>query len=256
MKRVTATTAAIMKRIKGAISSMDATKWFHVVGLISAVALGVGFVTAVISVGLSWRINQEQKVEIANAFKDAGVANENAGKANARAEQLAKENLQIRAALANVETELADARRRQAEAEERLERLRKKAAPRAISKTLEPLEKGAKGRAEILYQDDLPEAYRFACNLRLCLFASGWEVAEPAPIPRDPERPHVPPAEAAGATNTDVTLKARWLESEPLADTPYATLCRFFGANDLGLHCQQDESLPPDLFRIVIGPRW
>jgi len=155
-----------------------------------------------------------------------------------------------------LELRIEEEARKRAEAEESLERLRKKVAPRMISKTLEPLEKGAKGRAEILYQDDLPEAYRFARNLRLCLLASGWEVADPTPILPNPTQPHVPAAEAAGAGDTDVTISARWLESEPeTTDTPYATLYKFFVANDLGLRCRQDPNLAPDLLRIVVGPK-
>jgi hypothetical protein len=52
----------MMKR--RSLASMDATKWFHLVGLISAVALGIGFVAALVSVGLSWRINQGQEREV------------------------------------------------------------------------------------------------------------------------------------------------------------------------------------------------
>ena len=40
---------------------MDATKWFHIIGLISAGALGIGFITGLVSVGLSWKINREQE---------------------------------------------------------------------------------------------------------------------------------------------------------------------------------------------------
>ena len=57
---------------------MDTTKWFHLVGLISAVALGIGFVAALVSVGLSWRINQQQELELANVRKEAAQANEKA----------------------------------------------------------------------------------------------------------------------------------------------------------------------------------
>ena len=182
-------TAAIMKRIKGAISSMDATKWFHVVGLISAIALGVGFVTAVISVGLSWRINQEQKVEIANALKDAGLANEKAGKANERAEQLANENLQIKAALGNVQTELANARTRQAQAENETLRLKQRIRPRS----LEPAQREnllnklrnspSKGAVSMYFQLGDGEAAEFALELREVLEKAGWQPSLVGAIP-------------------------------------------------------------------------
>src|ERR1051325_243757 len=70
------TMAAITKRK----SSMDTAKLFHIVGLISALALGVGFVTGIISVWLSWRITQEQKVEIENLRKENLATEDRLGK--------------------------------------------------------------------------------------------------------------------------------------------------------------------------------
>jgi hypothetical protein len=43
---------------------MNASEWFHLIGLISAAALGVGFVAGLVSVGLSWKVNQDQKLEL------------------------------------------------------------------------------------------------------------------------------------------------------------------------------------------------
>src|SRR5438874_43134 len=60
---------AMIKRRSAA--SMDSTKLFHIVGLISALALGVGFIAGLISVGLSWRINKEQKLELEKVRSDA-----------------------------------------------------------------------------------------------------------------------------------------------------------------------------------------
>jgi hypothetical protein len=190
-------------------------------------------------------------------------ANREATAAKERLNNLQVEAIRATAARANEHSQQLQLRVEQealkrVQAEERLERLRKKVAPRGIT-DLEPLEKGPKARAEILYQDDLPEAYRFACDLRLCLLSTGWEVPEPAPIPPDPARPHVPAATAAGATDTDVTIRARWLEdhtAKPEPDTAYTALHAFFSANGLGVHSQSDLSLPPDFFRIVIGPKW
>ena len=117
---------------------MDTNKWLAIVGLISALALGIGLVTSLVSVGLGWIINNEQKVEIAasnkeakdageraaNALRDAGVANEAAGKANERAgladaeaaranEGLAQSNVEI--ARLTVEAERAKAERAEAD---------------------------------------------------------------------------------------------------------------------------------------------
>jgi hypothetical protein len=62
--------ATINRRV---LASMDATSWFHLVGLISAVALGIGFVAALVSVGLSWRINENQKGELVKLSHDKDV---------------------------------------------------------------------------------------------------------------------------------------------------------------------------------------
>lgn len=56
------TISATLKIIKAKISSMDIKSpefWFYVVGGISAVALGVGFVTALVGLTLSWKMNRQ-----------------------------------------------------------------------------------------------------------------------------------------------------------------------------------------------------
>jgi hypothetical protein len=63
---------------------MSASEWFHVVGLISAIALGVGFVAGVISVGLSWRINQDLKAKLAQLQQQASEQQARAATAEAK----------------------------------------------------------------------------------------------------------------------------------------------------------------------------
>jgi hypothetical protein len=56
------TIPATLNRIRLKISSMDIKNpefWFYVVGGISAIALDIGFVTALVSLGLTWRINRQ-----------------------------------------------------------------------------------------------------------------------------------------------------------------------------------------------------
>jgi chemotaxis protein histidine kinase CheA len=115
-----------MKRRIGKMFSIEATKWLVVVGLISAVALGIGLVTALLSVGLSWVSSQQQTLEIAKANERAALADEQAGKANERAgkanevaataneraQKLETDNLQLRT---DLETATAESRARQAE---------------------------------------------------------------------------------------------------------------------------------------------
>jgi hypothetical protein len=57
---------------------MTTNAWFHVVGLISAGLLGLGFVAGLISVGLSWKANGELQKEIASVNAQAAEANRSA----------------------------------------------------------------------------------------------------------------------------------------------------------------------------------
>jgi hypothetical protein len=95
--------------------SMSTSAWFHVMGLISACALGIGFVAALISVGLSWKINREQSAEIERLKGDAATANKAAGEANQRAGELERSNLLLRRDVVLLELQLASPERSQAE---------------------------------------------------------------------------------------------------------------------------------------------
>jgi len=44
---------------------MTTSEWFHLVGLISVFALGIGVVTGAIGLGLSWKINRDQEAKMA-----------------------------------------------------------------------------------------------------------------------------------------------------------------------------------------------
>lgn len=83
---------------------MDATKWLAIVGVVSALTLGVGFVTGLISVGLGWKVNRAQKVEMARA-------NESAADAKLKAERLEGDNLALRSQVATLETQASDAKK-------------------------------------------------------------------------------------------------------------------------------------------------
>src|SRR6266571_3163496 len=98
------TIPATIKRTKGKTSSMDATKWLAIVGVISALTLGVGFVTGLISVGLGLKINRGQKVEIA-------TANKSAAEAKLKADNLESDNLKLRGQVARLEKQATDAKK-------------------------------------------------------------------------------------------------------------------------------------------------
>lgn len=215
---------------------------------IASVIFGVAaaLIGAVLAL-LLWRAN--------NKYQDAVTAD-----ANARIEEAKRgaEEARRDAATANEKAKelllrIEEESRKRAEAEERLERLRKKVEPRGLT-SLEHLFEGARGSAEIVYQRDDPEAYRFAYDVFLTLQLAKWDVSQPKPFDASGD---LPAAIEAGATNTHVTIRAnfRYLKThEP--DSAYSTLVRFFSANELGVHGQIDESLPFESCRIVIGPLW
>jgi hypothetical protein len=98
---------------------MNTSEWFHLVGLISALLLGLGFIFGLISVGLSWKLNREQNAEIANTRKEteeakaeAARANESAAQLIERAQNLEQENIELRTDLENA---TAEARNKQIE---------------------------------------------------------------------------------------------------------------------------------------------
>jgi hypothetical protein len=196
---------------------------------------------------LLWRANNKYQeavtadanARIEEAKRGAEEARRDAATANERAKEL----------LLRIEEES----RKRAEVEERLEHVRKKTFPRGLI-SLNHLMEGEKANAEIVFQKDDPEAYTFAEMVYQNLRLAGWNVGPPKPLVASGD---IPAAVEAGATNTHVTIRAARLEGEPQdSHTPYATLHKFFVANDLGLHARQDESLPPDFIRIVIGPLW
>jgi len=140
----------------------DPTKLFYIVGLISALALGVGFVTGLVSVGLSWRINEQQKHELEKLRTDAQRDVENArteakertdketarvesaanvkiaeamkeaGQANERAEETAQENIKLRIDLENA---TAESRTKQAELAREQQNLAKEQQKTALAQT-------------------------------------------------------------------------------------------------------------------------
>ena len=146
---------------------------------------------------------------------------------------------------------------------EQIARLVKRAYPRAISDSPETRaalkllgEAPHKGKIEIIYQRDDPEAFRFARSLYMLLLSNRWEVSAPTPIPIDDSDPR-PSSVVAGATDTDVTLLAGYLEDcGTNTNSAYCALVTALGGLGLGLHMSRRDELPPDFFRIVVGPKW
>lgn len=141
-----------MAKRRLAKSMGDPTKLFHIVGLISALALGVGFVTGLVSVGLSWRINEQQRHELEKLR--AGVAKQ-----------------QERAAKAETDLET-----------ERLERLRieESLAPRMVVDPIQmagELKKYAGTGVYLSCANDL-ESIQIESEIESVLFLAGWHILE------------------------------------------------------------------------------
>lgn len=205
----------------------DPTKLFHIVGLISALALGVGFVTGLVSVGLSWRINEQQRHELEKLRADVATQQERAAKA-----------------------ELA------------LEEVRKKQEPRHINRdAFDAFLKGKrKATAVIQYHKNDPEAYNFAMNLWFALHdEAGWDIQFlPSPIEDsvDPYFSQLPSVLAAGGIN-GVTILTKEIKPFPTTReaSPYAALVKVLRASGVEASAAIDVRLPDDSFRIIVGAK-
>jgi hypothetical protein len=235
---------------------MTTNAWFHLVGLISAGLLGLGFITGLVSVGLSWKVNAELQTELrkmsgANLELEKDLTEEK--KKLAALEQTASDS---KAAQQRVETELAKAKEAQAKAEESLQKFKFRALlPRSITdESLEILRNSPKGSVDLLYQDNNPEAYSLARELQVSLGWAGWTASEPKPTTVD-RIPH---------TGVKLEVGIALYGEQPTSGMPLVlkepaqTLWKFFDANlqsagTGGFSVNKD--LPPDAMVIVIGPK-
>jgi len=229
---------------------------------------------------------------IAGSNAEAKRAGERAAEANERAQKLEGVNLSLRSQVATletqatdakkdlailqmaaadanaaqqrVETDLAEARRRQAEAELKVEDVTKSQMPRIFSFNFAKFSASLKGKptghAILIYQRDDVEAYEFACKLYWVLTKAGWTAT--APKPTEPSELQPSALVAGGALPTiwprssGVELVAKDIV-EPLGSTK--TVCgvltdAFFTAG-LGGGAAPDDRLPDNVVRLVIGQR-
>lgn len=120
--------------------------------------------------------------------------------------------------------------------------------------TVGSLLESTKGTAEIIYQKDDPEAYRFAEAVHTMLQLAEWKVSAPKPFVASGD---IPAAIEHGAHDTPVTIRANFRDLRTLEpDSAFSTLKAFFLANNLPPAGSIDESLPFNSCRIVIGPLW
>jgi hypothetical protein len=269
---------------------MDADRWFRVVGLISVSALSVGFVAGIVSLGLSWKINRDEKQELAKIKADAQVeaqrieseGKDRVAKIHAEAEKqtrrieaesqeriariqaaanekIAEANKQAARAnerAGNLELEAAAQRERAANAELALKRAREQLQPRSFTFDFasfkDALKNQPKGTVFILYDGDT-ESLLFASGLSSAFREVGWKTTGPAP---HTEIRFNPWGLGPNESNFGVTLISRLIEGGGAtikADTPYRALTNAFRVAKSGIHQRVDATVPPDAFGILIA---
>ena len=124
---------------------------------------------------------------------DAATASEKAADTNKRAQEIERDNLKLKADLENtiieadseklklakMQIDVADARRKQAEAEKSLEQFRQRIQPRLMTTDQQnhftKLLNGAKGTIDIVSMLGDAESYSFASQIDATLKANGWQ---------------------------------------------------------------------------------
>jgi outer membrane murein-binding lipoprotein Lpp len=159
---------------------MSTNAWFHIVGLISAGLLGLGFVAGLVSVGLSWKANGELQTDLRRM--------------DAKNLMLETDMTQEKKAIASVNAQAAEANRRAAEAnkiaeEERLARVKLEARLATRSSLMSQaqqneltarLSKFKDQRGTIIASPSTPESEWFVMVLAAPLRAAGWDIT---PLP-------------------------------------------------------------------------
>jgi len=168
----------------------------------------------------------------------------------------------------------AEAKQKQTEAAERLEKLKIRQEPRiaTVGQLAKALESKPPGKAEILFQEGDGEVFQFAGWLKSILVYSKWEVSEPriigetvsgsySGIPVDELRKFPSPMRL-GAAPVGVSIIAnrktmdRWFSSKSKEINPLKALLSALNDSDIRVGLGQDDSsLPDDFLRIVIAPK-
>jgi hypothetical protein len=166
-----------------------------------------------------------------------------------------------RAALAESETaalqiDVADARERQAQAEQLIAWLRSDKRPRWATFNLLTfiglLKREQTGKAEILYQTEDPEAALFASHIAEGLGRVGWTVAPPVSIP--PSSGQFPNLLLMGANAVGISILVRTIP-EGEDGSPFRALLGTLSKMEVLASARPDPALPEDTVRIIVGPK-
>jgi hypothetical protein len=157
---------------------------------------------------------------------------------------------------ADLEIAVADARERQAQAEELIGKLRLAQAPRASN--FDPrvfvgfLENRPKGTAEIWYQQEDGEAFLFASLLRYALVRAGWIVNGLEQIPSTAEG-KMPAILKLGGQPIGLTVL---VPSVPEPDhSVFKAITEASSGRQLTASGRPDAEVPEGTIRIIVGPK-
>ena len=237
----TVTTATQPNITKSKMSFGTTEDWYWFWQLLSAVLIGGTVVCGVLTIRLGRKVSRLQSAQI-----------------------LALEtNLEKQRRLTDVQREKA------ANAEIRLEELRKKQAPRAEQLRGGDFEKFLKGKvtgeAVILYAPDDMEAYEFSNALMFGLIVSGWKTTSPEPIPVNFVGSNLQgapsgalqriPLEARAGGGNPLTIISSNLPTLTDASTPAGVLVHALMAAGFPVGGTPNSSLPQNTVIMLIGKK-
>lgn len=157
--------------------------------------------------------------------------------------------------------ETAEAKRRQADAELRLEQLKKQVAWRHIraDEFLKVLQGSPKPTiVKILYLRDDPECWSLAMEFLDVLTKAHWPVGFPEPIKPNEALPFsmLPTTASIGASPTGISVEANAFTFPTWDDkSAFGFLTNAIVDSLGGVSPRENKSLPDRVFRIIVGPK-
>ena len=158
----------------------------------------------------------------------------------------------------------AKSNERAAEAELKLEQLRKQIAPRFIQeqKFLKSLQGQPKSPVEVLYSKDDPECFNLAQSIHFLLLQAKWDSLSLKPIPPG-QKPwktfEAPDAMMAGAQPSGITVVTKDLTTvhndADTMNTPFNVLRNAFAEQFGSVHGGGDSNIPEGVLRIIVAPK-
>jgi hypothetical protein len=203
------------------------------------------------------RANRQFAIDLATETGRVAGLQKDAAEANSAEQRLESANLILRGQVATLETEAADAKSRQVEAERQLVAIRK---PREMPANILPALKAAPaGKALIEYQTGEQETFIFAMLFRETLLDAGWQVPLPQPLNSTENilayTPDMLPAHLSGMIPMRSEIVLEMLSLDPLTKPAEALSNALRAAHIKNILEIKNDSLPQDTVLIIIGPK-